>query len=267
MRPAQNSRCAHPGSPGRTLRAHSAGETLPRIPGHAPTSRPPTARSRPGSYWTGIGVTIANPQRGDVYALRQEIAEGLLHTHTRLGEGRKETLEASAFLYALIELLSEKGLLSIEELDGRKREVAERLLRKGREQGVGVLLQEPEYDKYSFAQEAEIDCAGRIELCRAACCRLPFALSRQDVHEGVVHWELGQPYIISQEPDGYCTHMQRGSCRCTIREQRPVPCRAYDCRKNNDIWLDFERGVVNPAILQPDWPRNVEGRNEVGDTA
>jgi hypothetical protein len=209
-------------------------------------------------------VTNDNPQQGDVRDIRQEIAEGLLYIHTRLGEGRKDTLEASAFLYALIELLNERGLLSIEELDERKRAVAERLVRKGRKQGSGVLLQEPEYDKYDFEQEAEIDCAGRIEICKAACCRLPFALSRQDVHEGVVRWDLGQPYIIAQGTEGYCTHMEPENHSCSIRKQRPVPCRAYDCRKNNDIWLDFAKGLINPAIHEPDWPRNAPGHTETG---
>ena len=59
--------------------------------------------------------------------LRQQIAEGLLFAHARLSENTKSTLEASAFLYGLIELLNEKGLLSIKQLDERKQEVAERL--------------------------------------------------------------------------------------------------------------------------------------------
>jgi Fe-S-cluster containining protein len=213
-------------------------------------------------------VTNENPHQGSVARdIRQEVAEGLLYVHTRLARGGKETLEASAFLYALIELLSEKGLLSIDELDQRKQKVAERLFRKGREQGVGVLLQEPEYDKYGFDQEAEIDCAGRIALCRAACCRLAFALSRQDVHEGVVRWDLGQPYIIAHGTDGYCSHIEPESRRCSIRAQRPVPCRAYDCRKNNDIWLDFDKRLINPAINAPDWPRNAPGPTETGEAS
>ena len=38
----------------------------------------------------------------------------------------------------------------------------------------------------------------RVHLCKASCCRLPFALSRQDVEEGIVRWDLGQPYLIDQ---------------------------------------------------------------------
>jgi hypothetical protein len=188
---------------------------------------------------------------------REEVAEGFLYTHARLSENTKAALETAAFLYGLIELLNEKGLISIEELDQRKREVAQRLARKNSEKGIGVLLQEPEYDKYNFAGGVKIDCENRVHLCKAACCRLPFALSKQDIQEGVIHWNLGQPYIIAQGKAGYCTHLDRGCHRCTVHEHRPVPCRAYDCRKDNKIWLDFENKVINPEILRDDWPRCV----------
>jgi hypothetical protein len=196
-------------------------------------------------------------QRDD---LRREIADGLLYAHARLRENTTATVEASSFLYALIELLSEKGLISIEELDERMHGVLARLEQKNSEKGVGVLIQDgPEIDKYAFKGEARIDCENRIHLCRASCCRLPFALSKQDIREGVVHWDLGQPYIIAQADDGYCTHLERPSCRCAVREHRPVPCRAYDCRKDQTIWLDFDNRVINPDILREDWPRGVKG--------
>jgi len=184
----------------------------------------------------------------------RNIIEGLLYIHTRLGENTKSTLEATAFLYGLIELLSERGLLSIEELDERKREVAERIIMKSRNKGVGILLQNPEYDKYRFTDVAEIDCPTFVHLCKAACCRLPFALSKQDIREGIVQWDLGQPYIIAQEKNGYCTHLEQDCWRCAVRNHRPVPCRAYDCRKDNKIWLDFDTQVINPDIFKDDWP-------------
>jgi hypothetical protein len=198
--------------------------------------------------------------------LRQEVAEGLFYTHSRLSQGTNKTLESSAFLYGLIELLSEKGLISIAELDERKKIVAERLIAQLKEKGLGVMLQDEVEDKYSFEGEAKIDCENRIEFCHAACCRLRFALSKQDVYEGVVKWELGRPYLIAQGKDGYCTHVEHGTCRCTIREQRPVPCRGYDCRNDKRIWVDFENKIVNPKIHSADWPKceaetQAEGRD------
>jgi hypothetical protein len=43
-----------------------------------------------------------------------------------------------------------------------------------------------------------------------------------------------------------------------------VPCRAYDCRKEKKIWLDFENGIVNPEIYHPDWPRETRLDKECG---
>jgi len=186
--------------------------------------------------------------------LRQEVAEGLLYAHQRLAATSGKTLEAASFLYALVELLSEQGLITIGELDERKHVVAKRLAEQNRKQGLGVMLQDPEYDKYAFEGDVEIDCASRIELCRAACCRLPFALSRQDVREGIIRWELGQPYLIAQGDDGYCSHLDRGSQSCTVRANRPVPCRAFDCRQDRRIWLDFDKKIPSPDILRADWP-------------
>ncbi len=199
-----------------------------------------------------VGTEYASSSR--TVRLRQQIADGLLYSHARLSDNTKTTLEVASFLYALVELLSERELIAIDELDHRKQEIGKRLIKKNREKGVGVLLQQPEYDKYSFDEEAEIDCQNRVHLCKAACCRLPFALSKQDIHEGVVQWDLGQPYIIAQEQDGYCSHLERDCWHCIIRKQRPVPCRAYDCRKGNKIWLDFGNHVINPDILRDDWP-------------
>ena len=190
-------------------------------------------------------------------AFRQEVAEGLLYAHSRVVDNSKKTLQAMSFLYALIELLEEKGLIDLDELDGRKEAVAERLVRQFKESGAGALFQDPEYDKYAFEDGASVDCASRISLCKAACCRLPFALSKQDIREGVVRWDLGQPYLVDQGQDGYCNHLDRCTGGCTIYEQRPVPCRGFDCRTHKRIWLDFDNKVVNPQVRRSDWPRRV----------
>jgi hypothetical protein len=203
-------------------------------------------------------MDVVNPEERSSAAareLRQEIAEGLFYTHFRLSQSTNKNLETSAFLYGLIELLSEKGLVSIQELDDRKKVVADRLIAQLKEKGLGVMLQDEVEDKYSFEGEAKIDCENRVEFCHAACCRLRFALSKQDVYEGVIKWDLGRPYLIAQDRDGYCTHFERDTCRCMVREHRPVPCRGYDCRSDKRIWLDFENKVVNPNVDRPDWPQ------------
>lgn len=198
--------------------------------------------------------------------LRDEVAGGLRYTHTRAKANTGKLLEVASFAYAAIELLAEKGLLQIEELDARKRIVAGRLVEKFADQGMGAVYQNPEYDKYAFDGEVRIDCENRVHLCKAACCRLRFALSKQDVEEGIVKWDFSSPYLIARGADGYCQHLDRGTLGCTIHAQRPVPCRAFDCRNDKRIWVDFENKVVNPRIDDPDWPAclEAEAMSDVG---
>ena|SRR5687767_15476908 len=179
---------------------------------------------------------------------RQEVAGGLLYCHSRLNANTSKLLESASFLYALVELLTEKGLIQLEELEDKKREVAERLLESFLDKGMGVAMQEDERDKYTFDETVEIDCQNRVHLCKAACCRMSFALSQQDVEEGVVKWDLGRPYLIAQDVDGYCRHLDRKTSCCTIRDQRPLPCRGYDCRKDKRVWTDFEQMIINPDL-------------------
>jgi len=185
--------------------------------------------------------------------LRQQIADGLHSTHCRANSNTTKTLETASFLYALIELLSESDLISVEALDERKRQVIKRLKRRYEDDRMGVLLQNPQLDKYSFDRTAQIDCENRVHLCKTSCCRLPFALSEQDLEERVVHWNLAIPYMIEQREDGYCVHVDKCTQACSIYEQRPMPCRGYDCRNDKRIWLDFENRIPNPAVERSDW--------------
>ena len=110
--------------------------------------------------------------------------------------------------------------------------------------------QDKEQDKYSFDKEVQIDCENMVHICKAACCRMSFALSRQDIEEGKLRWNFEKPYLSAKDGSGYCYHLDKCSYLCTIREQRPVPCRAYDCRKDKRIWIDFEKGIINPEAFK-----------------
>jgi len=180
--------------------------------------------------------------------LREEVAEGLMYLHSRANANSSKVLEVASFSYALIELLMERGLITVEELDERKRLVGQRLVEKFAAKGIGVALLDDEQDKYSFAGGARVDCENRLHLCRGACCRLSFALSVQDLEEGTVKWNFAQPYLIRHDDDGYCHHVERETKRCHIYESRPVVCRAYDCRKDKRIWADFENKLVSPDL-------------------
>lgn len=185
-----------------------------------------------------------------IFDMHSELSAGLLYAHSRITFNTKKTLESSAFLYSLIEILDEKGLVSIEEIDERKKAVAERLVKKFEESRIGLLYQEPDEDKYSFDKIPDIDCQSCLKSCKAVCCKLPFALSKQDVYEGVVRWEFGRPYLIGHDEDGYCVHLNRDNYSCTAYDHRPVPCRGFSCRENEKwpVWKDFDRKVINPEF-------------------
>ncbi len=204
-----------------------------------PTSRPSNGTELAPDGWLDA-----------LESLRSELVDGLLYTHGRVNADSSKLLETSAFLYAAIELLSERGLISVAELDERKKVVMQRLVKVFLKRGMGVILLEPEQDKYTYPEVAEVDCAARLHVCHAACCRLNFALSVQDVEEGVLRWELGDPYMSRREADGYCSHLDRETFTCTVREHRSIPCRAYTCRNDARIWKDFDRMEPVPGLDQ-----------------
>jgi len=192
--------------------------------------------------------TISKDNDSSIEKMRSEVAGGLRYTHTRANANTGNLLEMASFAYAAIELLTEKGLLDITELDERKKTIAGHLVKKFINEGMGLTYQEREQDKYGF-EAAQIDCEVRLPLCKAACCKMGFALSKQGVEEGIVKWNFTRPYLIARGEDGYCVHMDRGRLNCTIHSHRPVPCcGGYDCRSDQRIWADFEAKIVNPDL-------------------
>ncbi len=175
----------------------------------------------------------------------EEILEGFLYSYRQMDTNAVKVYEASASLYSLIELLVAKGIIGIEELDQRKKAVEKRLQESYKKSGIGVRVQSSDVDKYSLKDEAKIDCEKRLPICRAACCALTYALSIQDINEGI-RWSLGKPFMNARKSDGYCMHLQRDTFRCSLYEHRPSVCRQYSCRNDRRIWLDFDKMIINP---------------------
>jgi Fe-S-cluster containining protein len=129
-------------------------------------------------------MNIAGDKENGVVSNQRNLLAGLVYTHNRANANTVEVYQACATVYALVELLLERGVLDREE--------------------------------------------------------------------------LAQPYMLAHAADGYCMHMVRETHGCTIYEKRPVSCRGYDCREDRCIWLDFDNGVINPRINEPDWPVDLE---------
>lgn len=92
----------------------------------------------------------------------------------------------------------------------------------------------------------DIPCEELIPLCHARCCSYVFALSTEDLDEGVIRFDYGQPYMIRQRSDGYCVHNDAETRGCTAHAHRPRTCRTYDCRADKRVWLDYENRIAAP---------------------
>lgn len=98
-------------------------------------------------------------------------------------------------------------------------------------------------DKYSVPSP-DIDCASLIPLCGARCCTFEVTLSAQDVVEQSVPFDVMQPYVIPRS-NGRCVCMDDAGA-CTIYDKRPGTCRAYDCRHDARVWIDFDAKIPAP---------------------
>lgn len=100
---------------------------------------------------------------------------------------------------------------------------------------------------------ADIDCASLLPLCRGRCCAYAVSLSIEDLEEGKLGWDVHQPYLLPRNRDtGYCGCLGSDG-RCTVYADRPGTCRAYDCRGDPRVWIDFEARIPAPmpAHLRP----------------
>lgn len=101
-------------------------------------------------------------------------------------------------------------------------------------------------DKYAVESPA-VDCAQLIPLCRARCCTFVVTLSAQDVAERVLPFDVTEPYLLPKHEDGHCAcRAQDGTC--TVYEHRPGACRAYDCRRDPRVWIDFDARIPAPYL-------------------
>lgn len=100
--------------------------------------------------------------------------------------------------------------------------------------------------KYDAVAESP-PCAELIPICQARCCRLRFALSTEDLDEGIVRFDYGRPYMIRQRSsDGRCVHNDPDTRFCTVHAVRPSICRTYHCKDDPRIWSDYEKRIPAP---------------------
>ena len=173
--------------------------------------------------------------------VEQGLRQGLRYTHVWTSQARAAAWTTRVGMQTLIELLVAKGVITEEEFESQKAEVGPAVEAEFSKDPYAPLISgaQDKYDSYS----PPIDCETRIHLCQARCCTFRFALSAQDLDEGVVRWDYARPYLNAQRTDGYCTHCTPVTFGCNVYQHRPAVCRRYDCRNDKRIWEDFEARI------------------------
>ena len=127
-------------------------------------------------------------------------------------------------------------------------ELIEKLRRRVEVARQGAIELSTVVDKYAVTGDP-IDCESRLALCQARCCSFGVVLSRQDLVEGELNWEIDRPYRLPRDADGYCSNLGRDDARCRRYDHRPATCRSYSCKDDRRVWLDFEARI--PAPMPP----------------
>jgi Fe-S-cluster containining protein len=188
-------------------------------------------------------------------ALEREVVRASLFTHTALSRAGLQFRELEVFVLGLINVLIERGVIDQDDLQQAVFAVRDELQTAAAPPEPDVMLR---VDPEAADGPAVVDCASRLPICKAACCRLRFALTSEEVERGVIRWDLGRPYIIRHDETGMCVHNDPASGACEVYTERPRPCQQYSCATDERIWRDFDRMELNSEWiaenLGPDEP-------------
>lgn len=174
--------------------------------------------------------------------LERQVERGSLFTHSALSRQSARINEIESFLYGIIDLLNQKGIVPPDELKLAVGDVRKEMVEKGELSNPGLSLR---VDEGADREFIPVNCDERLHICEAVCCKLNFALSADEVEGGKVRWDLGRPYLIRQEKSCYCTHNNPENKSCRVYSDRPAVCKKYSCAKDDRIWKDFEKMELN----------------------
>jgi len=192
--------------------------------------------------------------------LDRQVERGSLFTQATLQRSMQRIEGAEMLLAAVVRSLTAKGVVSAEELgvsfedddeadddqappeDAAVSAAVAAAPPSIKWPTIAVRVDDPDP---ATRPEVQVDCAARMHVCQAVCCRLKFPLSAAEVDGGQVKWDIGHPYIIRHEADGWCTHNDSTTRGCRIYDDRPGVCRRYSCYGDARIWADFDNMVLN----------------------
>jgi len=211
----------------------------------------------PHRYLSGGTVVPMDEARqpDPVDELAQQVERASLFNHASLDRVAARASGIEAKLDELVELLREKGIVADAELAPPAADAPEVQAdpEAAEDPAAPSRVPWPTFalrDGSVAPQPAqEVNCAERMHVCHAVCCKLSFALTAQEVDAGKVRFDLGFPYMIRHDSDGYCTHNDRSTGFCRVYADRPGVCRHYSCANDERIWKDFENMELNHEWL------------------
>lgn len=232
-----------------------------------------------GAAPRGAPAARAYATRMDLQELERQVERGSLFAQATFQRGFSRIGDAEALLTRLIEALTNKGVVTDEEIGVRWEDPpapddgdgpapipspfsATKPPEDPEPSREGVRLVDPTTDESTgivwpaisiriddpeglLDPDPDIDCDARMHVCHAVCCSLKFPLSEPEIDRGVVKWDIGHPYVIRHNTHGMCVHNDPSNGGCTVYEDRPRICRRYSCVRDTRIWKDFDNMVLN----------------------
>jgi Fe-S-cluster containining protein len=171
--------------------------------------------------------------------LEQQVERGHVFAHAVLSEQASRANENEAIIRGLVELLIEREVLEADDLVAAVNAVRAQTTA---DPDIAIRVD----DENDPENGAPVDCAARLHICQAVCCRLRFPLSVEEVESGgPLKWDLGRPYFNRHGSDGYCHQCDSETHACQIYDERPAPCHQYSCVGDDRIWKDFDAMELN----------------------
>jgi Fe-S-cluster containining protein len=185
--------------------------------------------------------------------LERQVVRASQFTQASLGQLADRLSAIEMYLNDLVEALRLQGVVTTESIVEDEAESADedpcQLTLTDRQavvQWPGIAFRDDSDE--TAPSLGEVDCEARMSICHAVCCKLNFALTPEELDTGI-KWDLGFPYFIRHEANGYCSHNDVGTGGCNVYADRPAVCRRYSCANDTRIWKDFEAMVLNEEWL------------------
>lgn len=203
-----------------------------------------------------LSTAETNQANDKLIQLERQVERGYKFSHTVIGESMLRTSELQVLLHGLLDTLLAKGITTETELLSAMQKVREELAKRDEFNWQRAMIRNDATDEKKPV--AEVDCNARLHLCKSACCKLDFALNIPELETAEIKWDLGRPYFIRHDSNGYCSHLDCETGGCGVYEKRPGVCRGYSCAKDERIWTDFDKMELNHEWIET----NLSGATE-----